>query len=40
MTADLMHAEQPFGNITSGGSESILLAVKSARDRARSGVQR
>ncbi len=35
MTADLMHAERPFGNITSGGSESILLAVKSARDRAR-----
>jgi sphinganine-1-phosphate aldolase len=35
MTAELMHADQPFGNVTSGGSESILLAVKSARDRAR-----
>src|SRR5439155_15069653 len=35
MTADLLHPERPFGNITSGGPESILLAVKSARDRAR-----
>ena len=35
MTADLLHGPQALGNITSGGSESILLGVKSARDRAR-----
>ena len=35
MTADLLHGDRAVGNITSGGSESILLAVKSARDRAR-----
>src|SRR5262249_53016436 len=36
MTADLLHgASEATGNITSGGSESILLGVKSARDRAR-----
>ena len=35
MTAGLLNGEQAVGNITSGGSESILLAVKSARDRAR-----
>jgi sphinganine-1-phosphate aldolase len=35
MTADLLHGQQALGNITSGGSESIMLGVKSARDRAR-----
>ena len=35
MTAGLLHEEQAVGSITSGGSESILMAVKSARDRAR-----
>lgn len=35
MTAGLLHAERGLGNITSGGTESILLAVKIARDRAR-----
>jgi glutamate/tyrosine decarboxylase-like PLP-dependent enzyme len=35
MTANLLHGEHALGNITSGGSESILLGVKSARDRAR-----
>ena len=35
MTADLLHGERAVGSITSGGSESILLAVKSARDRAK-----
>jgi glutamate/tyrosine decarboxylase-like PLP-dependent enzyme len=35
MTADLLNGDGALGNITSGGSESILLAVKSARDRAR-----
>jgi sphinganine-1-phosphate aldolase len=35
MVADLLQGEQAVGNITSGGSESILMAVKTARDRAR-----
>lgn len=35
MTAALFHAQHSVGNITSGGTESILLAVKIARDRAR-----
>lgn len=35
MTAALFHAPNGKGNITSGGTESILLAVKIARDRAR-----
>ena len=35
MTADLLHGDQAVGAISSGGSESILLGVKSARDRAR-----
>jgi glutamate/tyrosine decarboxylase-like PLP-dependent enzyme len=35
MTASLLHGEQAVGSITSGGSESILMAVKTARDRAR-----
>lgn len=35
MTAALLRAESGVGNITSGGTESILLAVKIARDRAR-----
>ncbi len=34
-TAALLNAPGAFGSITSGGSESILLAVKTARDRAR-----
>lgn len=34
-SADLFHASEPLGSITSGGTESILLAVKAARDRAR-----
>ncbi len=35
ITADLLHAPGGRGNITSGGTESIFLAVKAARDRAR-----
>lgn len=35
MTADLLGGSEAVGNLTSGGSESILLAVKTARDRAR-----
>lgn len=35
MTAGLLHGEQAVGSLTSGGSESILMAVKTARDRAR-----
>ena len=35
MTADLLHGEHAVGSIASGGTESILLGVKSARDRAR-----
>lgn len=36
MTAGLLHAPDGFsGSMTSGGTESILLAVKTARDRAR-----
>jgi sphinganine-1-phosphate aldolase len=35
MTADLLGGTEAVGNMTSGGSESILLAVKTARDRAR-----
>lgn len=35
MTADLFHGVEAVGNMTSGGTESILLAVKTARDRAR-----
>ncbi len=33
--ADIFHGPQAVGSVTSGGSESILTAVKSARDRAR-----
>lgn len=33
--ADLLHGPNAAGSITSGGSESILMGVKSARDRAR-----
>jgi glutamate/tyrosine decarboxylase-like PLP-dependent enzyme len=36
MTADLFHASRAIGNVTSGGTESLLLALKAARDRARS----
>jgi glutamate/tyrosine decarboxylase-like PLP-dependent enzyme len=35
MAGGLLHGERAVGNITSGGSESILMAVKTARDRAR-----
>lgn len=36
MTGQLLHAPEGFdGAMTSGGTESILMAVKSARDRAR-----
>ena len=34
-TAGLLHGPNATGSITSGGSESILMGVKSARDRAR-----
>lgn len=33
--ADLFNGPEATGSVTSGGSESILMAVKSARDRAR-----
>jgi sphinganine-1-phosphate aldolase len=35
MTAQLLHGDAATGCITSGGTESILMGVKSARDRAR-----
>ena len=35
MTAHLLHGREAVGSITSGGTESILMGVKSARDRAR-----
>ncbi len=35
MTADLLGLPAAVGNITSGGTESILMAVKTARDSAR-----
>lgn len=35
MTADLLHAPEGQGSVTSGGSESILMGIKIARDRAR-----
>lgn len=35
MTAQLLRGGQAVGNVTSGGSESIFLGVKGARDRAR-----
>ena len=35
MTAHLLHAPEGTGSVTSGGSESILMGVKIARDRAR-----
>ena len=35
MTAGLLHGEDATGAISSGGTESILLGVQSARDRAR-----
>ena len=35
ITADLLHGEQASGFMTSGGTESILMAVKAARERAR-----
>ena len=36
MTAELLGSSEAVGNITSGGTESILMAIKTARDRARS----
>jgi sphinganine-1-phosphate aldolase len=35
MTGGLLHGGDVVGNLTSGGSESILMGVKTARDRAR-----
>ena len=35
MTASLLGEPEAIGNMTSGGTESILMAVKTARDRAR-----
>jgi len=35
MTAHLLHGREAVGSITSGGTESILMGVQSARDRAR-----
>lgn len=35
MTASLFHGEEARGNLTSGGTESILMAIKTARDYAR-----
>ncbi len=35
MTADLLHHPDAAGNMTSGGTESIFMAVKTARDWAR-----
>ena len=35
MAADLFHGATARGNLTSGGTESILMAVKTARDHAR-----
>ncbi len=35
ITADLLHGEDAAGFMTSGGTESILMAVKAARERAR-----
>jgi glutamate/tyrosine decarboxylase-like PLP-dependent enzyme len=35
MAADLFHGETAAGTLTSGGSESLLMAVKTARDWAR-----
>jgi glutamate/tyrosine decarboxylase-like PLP-dependent enzyme len=35
MTANLLHAPDGQGSVTSGGSESILMGIKIARDRAR-----
>jgi glutamate/tyrosine decarboxylase-like PLP-dependent enzyme len=35
MAAGLFNADQAIGNVTSGGTESVLLALKAARDRAR-----
>lgn len=42
VAAELMHGDGAVGNFTSGGTESILLAVKTARDhiRATKGVER
>jgi glutamate/tyrosine decarboxylase-like PLP-dependent enzyme len=34
-TADLLHGERAAGFLTSGGTESILMAVKAARERGR-----
>ena len=35
ITADLLHGEGAAGFLTSGGTESILMAVKAARERGR-----
>ncbi len=36
ITADLLGSSEAVGNMTSGGTESILMAIKTARDMARS----
>lgn len=35
MTASMLHGDEAVGTVTSGGTESILLAMKAYRDRAR-----
>lgn len=35
MTAELLGSSEAVGNMTSGGTESILMAIKTARERAR-----
>lgn len=42
MTSELLHSPSGVGNFTSGGTESILLAMKAARDwgRAEKGIER
>ena len=37
ITADLLHGPEAAGFLTSGGTESILMAVKAARERGRRG---
>jgi len=35
MTAELFHAENPYGCLTSGGTESICMAILAHRNWAR-----
>ncbi len=39
MVADLFHGDEAVGSMTTGGTESILMAVKSARDWAKENLQ-